>query len=208
MEAAAAAASTNGTSQCKRSPSRKVSSSSFRLRSPSLNSLRLQRVFDIFDKNGDAMITVQEINQALTLLGLETDLSQLDSIIKSFIKPGNIGLTFDDFVTLHQSLDQTFFGLDDLEEAEAEAEANEGEAAKMSQEESDLTEAFKVFDEDGDGFISAKELQVVLGKLGLPEAREIDRVQQMICSVDQNHDGRVDFFEFKHMMQSVLVRSI
>ncbi|XWS22047.1 hypothetical protein CRYUN_Cryun29cG0001300 [Craigia yunnanensis] len=202
--AAAAAAAENGTSQSKRILSRKASSSSFRLRCPSLNSLRLRRIFDIFDKNGDGMITVQEINQSLSHLGLEADLSELDSTIKSFIKPGNIGLAFEDFVALHQSLDQTFFGLD-LEE-NIEEEAIEGET-KMSQEESDLTEAFKVFDEDGDGFISAQELQVVLVKLGLPEAREIDRVQQMICSVDQNHDGRVDFFEFKHMMQSVLVRS-
>ncbi|XP_022761355.1 probable calcium-binding protein CML43 [Durio zibethinus] len=198
-----AAASGNGTSQCKRSLSRKASSTSFRLRCPSLNSLRLRRVFDIFDKNGDAIITVQEINLALCRLGLETDISELDSTIKSFIKPGNIGLTFDDFVALHQSLDETLFGLES--EESIEEEAVEGEA-KMSQVESDLTEAFKVFDEDGDGFISAQELQVVLGKLGLPEGREIDRVQQMICSVDQNHDGRVDFFEFKHMMQSVVVR--
>ncbi|XWS09535.1 hypothetical protein CRYUN_Cryun40dG0093000 [Craigia yunnanensis] len=201
----AASASGNETSQCKRSLSRKAASLSFRLRSPSLNSLRLRRVFDIFDKNGDGMITVQEINQALSRLGLQTDLSDLDSIIKSFIKAGNIGLTYDDFDALHQSLDQTFFGLDSEENIEEEAEAVE-EEAKMSPE-SDLTEAFKVFDEDGDGFISAQELQVVLGKLGLPDGREIDRVEQMICSVDQNHDGRVDFFEFKHMMQSVIVRS-
>ncbi|XVE80696.1 hypothetical protein DITRI_Ditri15bG0001600 [Diplodiscus trichospermus] len=173
----------NATSQCKRSlKTVKASSSSFRLRCPSLNSLRLRRVFDIFDKNGDGTITVQEINQALVRLGLEADFSDLDSTIKSFIKP---------------ELEETI---------EEETETVEGEA-KISQEESDLTEAFKVFDEDGDGFISAQELQVVLGKLGLPEGREIDRVQQMICSVDQNHDGHVDFFEFKHMMQSVLVRS-
>ncbi|XVF84128.1 hypothetical protein PTKIN_Ptkin17bG0001100 [Pterospermum kingtungense] len=191
------AAQINGDSQCRRSLSRKASSSSFRLRCPSLNSLRLRRIFDIFDKNGDTMITVQEINQALSRLGLEADVSELDSTIRSFIKPGNDGLTFDDFVALHQSLDESLFG------AETELEEEE----EMSQEESDLTEAFKVFDEDGDGYISARELQVVLGKLGLPEAREIDRVEQMICSVDQNHDGRVDFFEFKHMMQSVVVRS-
>ncbi|KAJ7961027.1 Calcium binding protein [Quillaja saponaria] len=69
----------------------------------------------------------------------------------------------------------------------------------------DLTEAFKVFDEDGDGYISAKELQVVLGKLGFPEGEEMDRVERMIISVDRNHDGRVDFFEFKDMMQAALV---
>ncbi|XP_021896839.1 calcium-binding protein CML42-like, partial [Carica papaya] len=143
--------------------------SSFRLRSPSLNSLRLHRIFDLFDKNGDAMITVQELNQALSLLGLDTDLSELEFTVNSFIKPGNDGLTFEDFAALHQSLDDTFFG-------EEKGETGDDE---MLQQESDLTEAFKVFDEDGDGYISAQELQEVLRKLGLPEGKEIDRVQQM-----------------------------
>ncbi|KAJ9179706.1 hypothetical protein P3X46_008041 [Hevea brasiliensis] len=184
----------------KPSLSRKSSScSSFRLRSPSLNSLRLRRIFDLFDKNGDGMITVQDLSQALSLLGLDADFSELESTIRSHIRPGNDGLLFEDFVSLHQSLDETFFTYD-------EENTEDGQDA-MTQEESDLSEAFKVFDEDGDGYISAHELQVVLNKLGMPEAKEIDRVQQMICSVDRNHDGRVDFFEFKDMMRSVIVRS-
>ena len=56
-------------------------------------------------------------------------------------------------------------------------------------------------------FISPEELQKVLKKLGLPEAGEIEHVEKMIVSVDSNHDGRVDFFEFKNMMQTVLVPS-
>ncbi|KAF8364682.1 hypothetical protein HHK36_033362 [Tetracentron sinense] len=171
-------------------------STSFRLRCPSLNCLRLRRIFDVFDKNGDAMITIDELSQALDLLGLEAEASELDSTVQSYIKKGNTGLEFDDFVALHQSLGDTYFGCD-----------ADADATVVSQEDSDLSEAFNVFDEDGDGFISAKELQVVLGKLGLQEGREIARVQQMICSVDRNHDGRVDFLEFKDMMQSVLVRS-
>ncbi|XP_002531819.2 calcium-binding allergen Bet v 3 [Ricinus communis] len=197
MEVEPAAAST-GT---RPTLSRKASTaSSFRLRSPSLNSLRLRRIFDLFDKNGDGMITVQDLSQALSLLGLEADFSELESTIRSHIRPGNDGLAFEDFFSLHQSLDEAFFSYDD-----EEVEANGVDA--VTQEESDLTEAFKVFDEDGDGYISAHELQVVLRKLGMPEAKEIERVQQMICSVDRNHDGRVDFFEFKDMMRSVLVRS-
>lgn len=179
------------------------SSASFRLRCPSLNSLRLRRVFDLFDKNGDGEISVQELSQALDLLGLEANLADVKSTVESFIRPGNLGLRFEDFVSLHESLDDTYFG--DLEEP-AMATAAEGEE-KLSQEESDLSEAFKVFDEDGDGYISAKELQVVLGKLGLAEGNEIGRVEKMITSVDRNHDGRVDFFEFKDMMRSVVVRS-
>ncbi|GMH10065.1 hypothetical protein Nepgr_011906 [Nepenthes gracilis] len=198
------------------SPERNMStkSSSFRLRCSSLNSLRLRRVFDLFDKNHDGVITVGEIMQAFILLGLDSDPSEssLDSIVKSFIKKGNEGLTFEDFEALHKSLNDTFFHGDDDVEEEIGSEAdhwldNNFKKDKLAQEESDLMEAFKVFDEDGDGFISAKELQVVLDKLGLPEAKEMDRVERMISFVDRNHDGLVDFFEFKDMMRNVIVRS-
>ncbi|KAF4359913.1 calcium-binding allergen Bet v 3 [Cannabis sativa] len=184
------------------------SSSSFRLRSPSLNTLRLRRIFDLFDKNNDETITVEELGQALNLLGLEAEFTEIESTIKSFIRPENSGLRFEDFVLLHQSLNDTYFGCDDSNIGEFEnEEMNLEKNEKMSQEESDLSEAFKVFDEDGDGYISAQELQVVLGKLGFDEGNEIDRVEKMIISVDRNHDGRVDFFEFKDMMRSVIVRS-
>ncbi|CAH2049673.1 unnamed protein product [Thlaspi arvense] len=176
-------------------------SSSFRLRCPSLNALRLRRIFDLFDKNHDGAITVEEINQALQVLGLDADLSELESMVKAFLKPEKIGLEFDDFEALHRSLNDTFFGFQE------ESLAEEGGKESEKQDEADLMEAFKVFDENGDGFISARELQVVLGKLGLAEGREMDRVERMISSVDLNQDGRVDFFEFKDMMRSVVVKS-
>ncbi|THG11143.1 calcium-binding allergen Bet v 3 [Camellia sinensis] len=192
---------------CKRSLGRS-NTSSFRLRSPSLNSLRLRRIFDLFDKNNDGVITVNELSQALNLLGLDAELSELETLVNSHIKEGNTGLQFDDFESLHRSLNDTFFGFDDaLPEEEEGGDVAAAAEAKAKQEESDLNEAFKVFDEDGDGYISARELQVVLGKLGLAEAREMDRVERMILSVDRNNDGRVDFFEFKDMMRSVMVRS-
>ncbi|CDY49013.1 BnaAnng10070D [Brassica napus] len=167
-------------------------SSSFRLRSPSLNALRLQRIFDLFDKNSDGFIAVEELSQALSRLGLDADISDLKPTIESYIKPDETGLRFEDFAALHRTLDESFFA---------------GDCECDGSPESDLEEAFKVFDQDGDGFISAVELQNVLKKLGLPEAGEIEQVEKMIVSVDSNHDGRVDFFEFKNMMQTVLVPS-
>lgn len=200
-------------SNCKPSLTRKINpssssslSSSFRLRSPSLNSLRLRRIFDIFDKNKDNILTLEELTLALNLLGLEAEVGELESTIRAYVKQGNQGLTFEDFVALHRSIDNVFFGLGENDgDCDLKASPNDGEEEVV--EESDLTEAFKVFDEDGDGYISARELQVVLGKLGLQEGREMDRVEMMISSVDQNHDGLVDFFEFKDMMRSVIVRS-
>ncbi|KAI0501809.1 hypothetical protein KFK09_016754 [Dendrobium nobile] len=166
-------------------------SPSFRLRSSSLNSVRLRRVFDIFDRNGDGVITADELCEALDRLGLGADPSELRSLVASFLQPGQSGLNFDAFHSLHRELGDAIFGYNDGGEEE---------------EEDDMMEAFRVFDEDGDGYISAKELQAVLGKLGLVEGRSIDRVYEMIGSVDRNHDGRVDYFEFKNMMKSVPVQ--
>ncbi|PIM97273.1 hypothetical protein CDL12_30260 [Handroanthus impetiginosus] len=118
-------------------------------------------------------------------------------MVEAYVQPGNHGIRYEDFEALHRSLNDAFFGMtDDVQVVD-----------EQQREESDLCEAFKVFDEDGDGYISARELQAVLGKLGLQEGREMDRVEMMISSVDQNNDGRVDFFEFKDMMRSVIVPS-
>jgi calcium-binding protein CML len=75
-------------------------SSSFRLRSKSLNSVRLRRIFDLFDKNGDDYITVSELADALGLLGLTTDPDELALTVSDFIQPGAIGLDFNDFQVL------------------------------------------------------------------------------------------------------------
>ncbi|KAG1371454.1 Calcium-binding protein CML42 [Cocos nucifera] len=184
------------------SPSRRLDlhrpSPSFRLRSPSLNTVRLRRVFDLFDRNGDGEITVDELALALDCLGLGADRDEIGCTVAAYISPGRAGLAFDDFEVLHRSLGDALFG--------AAAPGDEGPTV-AEEEEQDMMEAFRVFDEDGDGFISAAELQVVLTKLGLPEARNMARVHEMICSVDQDRDGRVDFGEFKHMMQGISVPS-
>ncbi|KAK8950385.1 putative calcium-binding protein CML27 [Platanthera guangdongensis] len=167
---------------------------SFRLRSSSLNTVRLRRVFDIFDSNGDSVITADELCQVLDRLGLGGDPAELQSLVASFLLPGQAGLDFDTFETLHRALGDAIFGVED-------------DAGGDAVEDGDMREAFQVFDEDGDGYISAEELQAVMEKLGLVEGRSLDRVHRMIGSVDRNHDGQVDFFEFKSMMKSVAVHS-
>ncbi|XP_031486495.1 probable calcium-binding protein CML43 [Nymphaea colorata] len=173
---------------------------SFRLRNPSLNTLRLRRIFDSFDENGDGEISVDELRRAFGRLGLETDRSELKEVVCSIMGMEANGsplcsLDFDGFVALHRSIGDGFFGSGGDGEGECETD------------ESDLSEAFKVFDEDGDGVISAPELQSVLGKLGLGDGYEIEGVRQMIKSVDRNHDGHVDFQEFKIMMRNVVAKS-
>lgn len=166
-----------------------TASPSFRLHSPSLNSIRLRRVFDLFDRNGDGEITVAELRLALERLGLAVDHEELASTVAAYARPGRVGLGFEDFAAFHSAVGDALVGDGGIEAAE--------------QDESDLREAFAVFDENGDGFISAAELQAVLQKLGLIEGRSMDGVHRMISAVDRDCDGRVNFSEFKNMMRSI-----
>lgn len=58
----------------------------------------------------------------------------------------------------------------------------------------DLTEAFKMFDLNGDGKISRVELGTVLRSLG--ETMTDSELEQMIKDVDTNGDGEIDLQEF------------
>ncbi|XP_066395530.1 probable calcium-binding protein CML32 [Miscanthus floridulus] len=179
-------------------------SASFRLRNGSLNAVRLRRVFDLFDRNGDGEITVDELAQALDALGLDADRAGLADTVGAYVPDGAAGLHFEDFDKLHRALGDAFFGaLADQQDDAAGAGADGGKGGE--EDEQEMREAFKVFDVDGDGFISAAELQEVLKKLGLPEASSMANVREMICNVDRDSDGRVDFGEFKCMMQGITV---
>jgi Ca2+-binding EF-hand superfamily protein len=58
----------------------------------------------------------------------------------------------------------------------------------------ELHEAFNVFDKDGDGFVDAHELMVVLAQIGEPATE--DEIATMISEADLNGDGKMDYDEF------------
>lgn len=70
----------------------------------------------------------------------------------------------------------------------------------MSKRSELLREAFKIFDEDGDGYIDAMELKRVLDCLGLDKGWDMNTIEKMVKVVDLNFDGKVDFGEFELMM--------
>ncbi|KAL3874526.1 hypothetical protein ACJMK2_037531 [Sinanodonta woodiana] len=62
----------------------------------------------------------------------------------------------------------------------------------------ELKEAFNVFDKDGDGCISAKELNLAMRSLGQKPTES--EIQEMIKEVDVDGNGNIDFHEFLDMM--------
>ena len=67
-------------------------------------------------------------------------------------------------------------------------------------EDEEIREAFRVFDQDGNGYITSEELEAVMIKLG--ENLTKDELTAMMIEADLDGDGRIDFDEFVVMMRN------
>lgn len=75
---------------------------------------------------------------------------------------------------------------------------------KDTDSEEEIREAFRVFDKDGNGFISAAELRHVMTNLG--EKLTDEEVDEMIREADIDGDGQVNY-EGKHLVSTLLPHS-
>ncbi|XP_069147216.1 calmodulin-like protein 7 [Solanum lycopersicum] len=143
-----------------------------------MNAEELRRLFQIFDKNNDGHITMNELNDSLEKMGIYIPDCELGQMIQNIDVNGDGYVDFDEFSALFKMI----FMDDDEDEDE------------------DMQEAFNVFDQNGDGFITVDELKSVLGSLGLKQGGNVEDCKKMINNVDVDGDGRIDFMEFKRMM--------
>ncbi|CAL9125641.1 calmodulin-like protein 8 [Musa acuminata AAA Group] len=131
--------------------------------------------FCLFDKNGDGCITFEELSTVIKSLGLKPNEGEVHKMISEIDANGNGTIEFHEFLNLMAS------------------KLNKG-----IDSEDELKEAFKVFDKDQNGFISATELRNVMISLG--EKLTDEEVAQMIREADLDGDGQVNFEEFVKMM--------
>jgi calmodulin len=71
---------------------------------------------------------------------------------------------------------------------------------KDTDSEEEIREAFKVFDRDGNGFISAAELRHVMTSIG--EKLTDEEVDEMIREADTDGDGTINYNEFVQLLVS------
>ena len=62
----------------------------------------------------------------------------------------------------------------------------------------EFKEAFQIFDKEGDGSITTKELGTVMRSLG--QNPSDDKIRQMIIDVDEDNSETIDFKEFLGLM--------
>lgn len=65
----------------------------------------------------------------------------------------------------------------------------------------EIMEAFKAFDQDGNGFISASELRGIM--LGLGEHLSFEEMDEIIAEADLDGDGEIDANEFARYILSM-----
>ncbi|KAF5742736.1 hypothetical protein HS088_TW09G00796 [Tripterygium wilfordii] len=138
----------------------------------------LKRVFQMFDRNGDGRITKKELNESLENMGIFIPDKELAQMIEKIDVNGDGCVDIEEFGVLYQSI------MDERDHEE------------------DMMEAFNVFDQNGDGFITVDELRSVLGSLGLKQGKCVENCKKMIMKVDVDGDGMVNYKEFKQMMKA------
>jgi len=143
--------------------------------------------FTFFDRNGDGHICKAELGAVLRSLG-ETPVTDadLETLMHDVDVNGDGCLDFYEFIQLNTRAMQ-------LQECGLES------CSQPSSASDDWLSAFRVFDVDRNGFISAEELHRVLVGLG-DEGISVEECRGMIQCVDEDGDHMVDFREFQALM--------
>ena len=135
-----------------------------------------KEAFSLFDKDGSGTITTKELGSVMTSLGQNPTEAELQDMINEVDVDGDGTIDFKEFLLMM---------VDRFKDANAEE---------------DVKEAFRVFDRDGNGFISADELRYVMTNLG--EKLSDEEVMEMIREADIDGDDQINYEEFVTMMTS------
>ncbi|KII62065.1 Calmodulin [Thelohanellus kitauei] len=133
-----------------------------------------KEAFSLFDKDGDEVISPKELDSVMRSLGQTPTEQEIMDMINEVDTDKSGTIDFNEFLLMMVKR---------LPKVESSVE---------------MREAFKVFDKNGDGKITAEELKNVMEKLG--EQLQDEQINEMIKEADLDADGMVSFEEFCKMM--------
>ena len=129
-----------------------------------------KETFSLFDKHGDGTITSKDLGTAMQCLGIHLTEEELNKIVSEVEIEDDGKIDLDEFLIMMSK------------------------RMKQSSMEEELKEAFRIFDIDGNGFISAAELHHVMLNLG--EKLTDLEIEEMIKVADVDNDGQINYEEF------------
>jgi calcium-dependent protein kinase len=140
----------------------------------------LSGAFLALDGDEDGQVSPEELSDALRRSGRQvSSMSDVRAIVDAVDENGNGAIDYTEF--LAANLDSRLYTQEDL-----------------------CRSTFHVFDLNGDGVISKKELKQVLKNFDADGADNIvTDVAEILQAVDRNCDGSIDFSEYMAMMQGL-----
>merc|ERR1712070_147364 len=137
--------------------------------------LEIHEAFGKFDRDGDGHIEAKELATVMRIMGMEPSEEQLQNLIKSVDVDGNGKIELEEFANLMARRILMHDG-------------------KVEQE-----QAFKLFDADQSGYVTADEIRSLMTGAGGDEALTPAEVEELIKMADPDRDGKISFDEFKDM---------
>jgi len=135
----------------------------------------LRETFMMLDRNGDGLLTVNELKEGLQKSGVKDIPPDIQEIMKDVDSDGSGNIDYTEF--LAATLDKRQYIKEDV-----------------------CWPAFRLFDRNSDGKISQDELKMVLGNEDVNNVMG-SQIEQLMKEVDGNGDGEIDFNEFMAMMK-------
>ena len=129
-----------------------------------------KEAFSLFDEYGDGKITAKELGTVMRSLGQKPTKAELQEMIDEVDADDDGAIDFTEFLSMM--------------------------ACKMKSTggEEKIKETFRSLDKDGNGYISAAELQHLMVSLG--EKLSDEQINEMIREADTDGDGQINYKEF------------
>uniref|UniRef100_A0A1B0CBX9 Putative calmodulin n=1 Tax=Lutzomyia longipalpis TaxID=7200 RepID=A0A1B0CBX9_LUTLO len=158
--------------------------------------------FRVFDRDGNGYITRDELQTAMDMIGENVTESQLTEMLAlaDLDKDGRINYEGNGLIDEAEFL-QWIARIQAIKDESASSSSSTGSTQQLSEEDDitqDLIAAFRVFDRDGNGYITRDELQTAMDMIG--ENVTESQLTEMLALADLDKDGRINYEEFIRLL--------
>ncbi|CAG2241634.1 CALM [Mytilus edulis] len=134
-----------------------------------------KEVFELFDKDGDGTITIKELDTVMRSLGQNPTENEVKEMVQKVDTDGNGTIEFPEFLQMATDMMKSV----DLAD--------------------EVRDAFRLFDKNGDGYVTAPELKTILSNNG--EKISDEELDAMVKDADVDGDGKINYQEFVSMLE-------